>query len=949
MNFRGPKAWMFALAVLAAATPALGQRGGQGDYLPEDVTITGRQMHSFSDANEPVAVVLGDFSLTIGRRSIAARDAVLWVSELPAGSRVLRQITVYAEGDVTVTEPDGTSRRDPAILINIRQEGALRADVGRHVEEPLTELPLYKRAKAVRQGLEPLPTAPPPPGERVQTRPVRPAPAKKEPFVPQLRAQERPLDFGALETVRLRYRELHGYQYSNEAGQAQRVVIARGDVYLGGQGPKDIGFMEMRADAAVLFTAPSSTLEGERPADFADRPGGERVTEVYLEGDVRIQVGERSMRADRVVYDLVHQQAVMLDAVVEFYDPQRNIPIVFRADRAVQINRREFEFNHARVSTSEFRTPSFDISASRVRLKDQTAYDEAGQPVGERQYQIDMRNTTFNVAGVPILYWPRASLDASMTEAPLRSLSVGTNGEFGAGATSKWDVFRSLGLREPEGVKSTFIAEGYEQETAFGLDADYDRSSTTGLVRSQYMWDWLGKDDFGFERQDVPAPEHRGRLLWRQKQFLSEDWQIQVEASYLSDKNFLEAFYRQEFWAGKEQETLIYAEKQRDDWAITALVKGQINDFQPVSEAYPDLGAHKIGASAIEDKLTLFGEAHAGAVKLVSGDDPNVPNSETTGRFVVRGEADAPMHWGPLNVAPYTFGQPGYWSEGPGDDKNVARVLGGGGLRANTHLWRVYDGAHSRIFDIDRMRHVVTPEVLVYGAADNLPPSSLFPFSPDIETPRAFEGTEFGVRQRWQTYRGNPDSRHVVDFARLDVMADIFNDAQDVHEPADGRMFGRRPEYSIGRNALNADGALNISDATSVLSRMNYDLNDRDLAIGDLGVAVMREPRLRYYAGVRYIQDYNSAVGTFGVNYQVNEKYQLDLFQQSDFAFQGGQNLVTEVSIVRRFPRWYGAVSVVVNRATNEVGAFVTVWPEGAPEFHLSGTRLGSWATSLLN
>jgi hypothetical protein len=938
MNFRGPKAWMVALAVLAAAGSALGQMAG-GDYLPEDVTITGREMHTFADAGEPVAVVLGDFKLTIGRRTLAARDAVLWVSELQAGSRVLRQISVYAEGDVVTTEPNAIPRHAPAILVNIRQEGALRAEVGRHVDEPLTELPLYQRAKAIRQGREPLPTTPPPPVELPTRRPAAIAPRKKEPFVPQLRASERPPDLSILESVRLRAGELHAYQYANQAGQTQQVVIARGDVY---------GFIEMRADAAVVFIAASSTPADQPKADFADRPGGQRITEVYLEGDVRVQLGDRSLRAGRLVYDFVHQQAVMLEAVLQFYEQRRNIPILFRADRAVQLSRREFQFDHVRISTSEFRTPSFDVSAAHAQLKDQTAYDESGQPAGQREFEIDMQQTTFNVEGVPVLYWPRASLDASMTEPPLRSLSIGSNGHFGQGASTRWDLFRTLGLRQPEGVDSSLLAEGYEQEAAFGLDADYNRSSTSGLVRSMYVWDGLRKDDFGFDRDNIPAPEERGRLLWRQKQYLADDWQIQVEVSYLSDKNYLQEFDRQEFWAGKEQETLVYAEKQRDDWAVTALVKGQINDFQPVSEAYPDLGAYKIGTPALEDQLTLFGEAHLGAVKVANGGDANLPNSDTTGRLALRGEADAPMHWGPVNVAPYTFGEPGFWSEGArGED--VTRILGGGGLRADMHLWRVYDDVHSRLFDLDRMRHVVTPEATVYAAADNVPPSQLLPFSPDLETPRSFQGAEFGVRQRWQTYRGSEDAKQVVDFARLDVMADIYNEPEEQHEPADGRMFLRRPEYSIGRNAINEDSALNISDATSILSRANYDLNEGSLAIGDLGVAVMREPRLRYYVGVRYIQDYNSAVGTFGINYQVNELYSVDLFQQSDFAFQGGQNLVTEVSIVRHFPRWYGALSVVVDRATNEVGAFITIWPEGAPEFHLSGTRLGSWATSLLN
>ncbi len=124
---------------------------GEG-ISPRGCLPLGAELHTFEDAGQPVAVVLGEFKLSIGHRSIAARDAVLWITELSSGTRVLRQITLYAEGDVTITEPDGSVRNEPAVLLNIRQEGALKAAVNKYVNEPLLDLPLYQRAKKFAKG-----------------------------------------------------------------------------------------------------------------------------------------------------------------------------------------------------------------------------------------------------------------------------------------------------------------------------------------------------------------------------------------------------------------------------------------------------------------------------------------------------------------------------------------------------------------------------------------------------------------------------------------------------------------------------------------------------------------------------------------------------------------------------------------------------------------------------
>ncbi len=409
--------------------------------------------------------------------------------------------------------------------------------------------------------------------------------------------------------------------------------------------------------------------------------------------------------------------------------------------------------------------------------------------------------------------------------------------------------------------------------------------------------------------------------------------------SYISDKNFLEEYYKSEFFAAKPEENFVYAEKQRDDWALTAIVQWRVNDFptgydsNSTTEGMPDLAAYKIGQAFADEKLTFFGEAHVGMVRWL----PNVPTTiqgtdDFSPRTVARAEVNGPMHLGPVNVMPFGFARPGYWGQGT-QSNDVTQLLAGGGVRAETQVWRSWDDVNSRLLDLDKMRHIVTPEATVFGASDSISPSKLYPLTYGIEPVNGFQAAEVGILQRWQTYRGPEDARRVVDVARLNVRADFFNDANIHTEPADGRLFWARPEDSITRNAINADSTVNISDSTSILGYANYDLEDDKFAIGDLSLSVVHDPRLAYHFGVRYIDDYDSAVGTFGFDYELNDKYRLQVFEQYDFPFMGGENLVTEVSIIRRFPRWYGALTFVVDRATENFGLVLSIWPERRARF----------------
>jgi hypothetical protein len=761
---------------------------------------------------------------------------------------------------------------------------------------------------------------------------------------------------------------------SQEVGQAdakRRVTVARGHVYLSQGNPDSDLFLEMRAQGAVVFShrkgggaAPKDdTVPWAPNVKGIEAPGGgeEVVTGVFLQGDVVIARGNRYFRGPSAYYDFTTHRALMVDPVFRTVQEDRNIPVFVRASEARILSDREVVFRNAKVTTSDFYTPAFDIAAKEVYLKNTTPYDEKGVRLAEQSWLSEIKDATFDVGGLPVLWWPQSRSDVTQETSPLRRASVGSQGSMGFGGETEWHLFRLLGLAPPEGVKATLELDWYERGPFAGIDLDYDRQTYHGYSKIYGILDTDGEDDFGEHRKDIDAPDNRGRLLERHKQFLPNDWELQFELSYICDRNYLEEFFPDEYHAGKDQETLLYAKQQRDNWALTGLLQYRLNRFQEQTESAPELGFHLIGQSLANDKLTAFSDSKAGIKRYRLPNDAKGDDSDFMARLDTRNEINWPVHLGPVNVVPYAAGRVSYWSDKQqagdigfdrvanapfviGEDGTNSRLFGQAGVRANMDFWRVYPDVQSRAWDLNGIKHVITPEIVSFLGGSSARPDELFPMDPDIEQHvQGLSGVAAGVTQRLQTKRGTGENRAVVDWMRLTILAGAYDDAEN-SPPSDGRFFFDRPENSIARNHVNYDYAWNISDSTVFLADGNYDMNTGRLARWNFGVAVQRDPRLRYYLGVRTIQDLDSSVITAGATYKINSMYSVSFLEQFDTDYNNGQNLATSVTILRKFPRWYIGGTFVIDHRTNDLGLYLTVWPEGIPEI-----RLGSGRSTLLS
>ena len=920
--------------------------------VSQDIYIRGDRINTFAQGDESVSTVVGNFHLVIGRREISGNEAVIWISQPPAAPQIRHDLTIYVRGDVRILDSGGGVTTEDVLLVTIQHSGQLVAK-GEVSTESLSQSPLYQRALEARRTEAPdtiNPVVAPEPVQGETTIESAPVPGEAK---PEETAQPASINF-------------HFDSFSSTVRGSRRYTIAHGNVYLSRGAVDSQEFIELTGQTAVLISEKRPVRQVNVPwalktAGVAtDLPGPkgvpETLTGIYLEGDVVIRRGEQMMRSPAAYYDLGSDRALIIDPVFRTVQPRRDIPIYIRADEARVLSIRQWWFKKARFTTSDFFSPSYHIAASEAYVMDTTPYDELGVRLGEQSIRASYKHATFNINSIPILYSPYGKTDFEQGHTALRNITVGRQGnDFGMGIETDWHLFRMLGLIKPEGFSGRVEMDLYERGFMKGVTLDYERPTFSGYSRGFYVSDQEHKDDFGNNRKDIDAPEDRARILIRHKQFMPKDWQLQLELSYICDRNFLEQFFPSEFFAGKDQETLAYARKQKDNWAFTSLLKYRLNRFDTQIESLPEFGLFLVGEPIAADQLTFFSETNIGLLRARFDNALKVSDSDYFPVVHSRHEIDWPVKLGPINVTPYATGRLNYFFEDKNFDGSNCRQYGQLGIRVNTHIWRIDNSVQSRIWDLNKIKHIVTPEVIGFIADEVISkekgmvgPRDGGELNMYTQDKDQLSGVAVGIHQRWQTKRGPLGAEEIVDWLRWDVDAAWFFNKNDKFvnqktgkfSPSDGRFFFSRPENSIPRDHIRTEVIMALSDSTSFMADANYDLHTDSVRRVNAGLSVVRDPRFRYYLGARYIKQGDSLATTLGLKYKISRKYTLDLFEQYDMKFDGGQNSATSATLTRKMERWYASFSLSYSAADEEISFFVTIWPQGIPEVRIGSGRL---------
>ncbi|MEE9371249.1 MAG: LPS assembly protein LptD, partial [Sedimentisphaerales bacterium] len=591
--------------------------------------------------------------------------------------------------------------------------------------------------------------------------------------------------------------------------------------------------------------------------------------------------------------------------------------------------------------------------------------------VSDSSFDAEMHDVELKVEDRTIFYWPYMRSNMQRPDVPLKSIHAGHDSTWGTSVQTQWHLSRMLGLREPEGTESTLALDYYSKRgVGGGAEIKYAREDHFGRIGGYIIRD-RGEDRLGrhsSRRNLKPPRELRGQFFWRHRHFLPYNWQATMGVGYSSDEHFLEEYYRSEFNAGAERETYIHMKRLEDNWALSLMGKGRLNDFADEKEELPGVEFHLTGQSLFDDRFTFYSDTEVSRLRQRIGNEHSIAINEDHFTFASqRAELDMPVRMDSFKVVPFVAGTFGYddrsgfrrslvdgsYTGRFGDDKVW---LGEAGVRIGTQYWKVYPDIKSRLWDLNGLRHIIKPQLTaVYYEESDL-----------VVNQR--DTLNVAVSQRLQTKRGPADNQRMVDWLRLDMDVTLVEDSShDAGTSGPDRFMWNKPfvplrvlsspeifsgdlsglqrfeVFGPRRNYFGADAVFRLSDTAAVLGDMNFDMQSGVVQQLNVGFSRMRWPNLSYYIGSRYLRrvevldEKGSNAFTFAATYMLDPRYTVVFSQQYDFDY--GKNLRNDITLIRRYHRVYCALTFSADESLDRQSVVFSIWPQGVPEIAIGPRR----------
>jgi hypothetical protein len=461
-------------------------------------------------------------------------------------------------------------------------------------------------------------------------------------------------------------------------------------------------------------------------------------------------------------------------------------------------------------------------------------------------------------------------------------------------------------------------------------------------------------------------PEWRGRVLYRENvQDLPDGFTVQAQLSALSDKNFLEQYYKTEFDLDPNQETFIYVKQQQDNWGWSILAEPNIRRWVDETEKLPAAEGYLIGQSFF-DRLTYNAHVSAGYYHLLPTQVPPPPISFTdkdvaTGRFDFMQELSAPIDAGPVKVVPYGVLDLTYYTEDlTGSDRG--RLYGGGGVRASIPFTRLYPDIQSEWFNLNGINHKIVLTGNYYVAQSDTPytrlpqldrlnddatdqairdikplepvynPANGFflahspMFDPQVyairrlvdnrvDTLDDIEVLQADLRQRWQTKRGYPGQEHIVDWMTLDLSGSFFPHSQ-------------RDNFGESFAFLEYNWLWNVGDRNGFMSSGWVDPVEHGARVFSIGAFYDRPDRTSLFLGFTTIEPVGSQLVTAAISAVLSPKYAITASTSYDFGTQ--QSLSNTLILTRTGSDVTVSLGLTYNALTNNVGFLFEIIPSVA-------------------
>jgi hypothetical protein len=512
----------------------------------------------------------------------------------------------------------------------------------------------------------------------------------------------------------------------------------------------------------------------------------------------------------------------------------------------------------------------------------------------------------------------------------------------------------------------------------FGTNFRYDRPDLFGRGPATGFLDaWAindtGNDTLGADRFNVPPEvDFRYRLLGQHRQHLADGYQLTAELGLVSDRNFLEQYYEGEWDQFKDQITGVDLKRLVDNMSYGISADARLNEYFMQTEWLPRLDHFWLGQPLLGDRLTWFEHTSVAYARLRPAAFPDNPidaakfgllpgEADVSGeRLITRQEIDYPFDVGPVKFVPYALGELGHWGEAL-DGESLDRAYGQVGLRASVPFWSANPLIESHLFNVHGVAHKIVldadllfadasrdlAEMPLYESVDDdnleqfrrrlafntfgatpttIPPQfdsrsyalrsglGSWVTSPAMEVADDLAALRLGARQRWQTKRGLPQSRRILDWIVLDTQATFFpNDDRDNF----GESFGLFEYYF----------RWHVGDRLTLVSDGIYDFFDDGQQQTSVGAFLTRPPRGSLFVGLQSMEGpFESQVLSASYSYRLSPKWFSTAGMSVDISTAGG-NIGQNFSVSRIGETFVASFNFTVDHSKDNVGVMLNLEP----------------------
>lgn len=719
--------------------------------------------------------------------------------------------------------------------------------------------------------------------------------------------------------------------------RGMRLMIGDAAVQTSG-GLFDMGTILIEADRCVIWTSDMSRLLTQKIDDLP--------VELYLEGNIVFQQGARKIYADRMYYNVQSEYGMILGAEVLTPAPKYEGIVRLKADVIQQRSRENFLANRAAMTSSRLGVPRYWLQADRIELNDQRqSTEQTGllgfgvlSPSGDTTaMKAKARHNFVYMEGLPVAYWPILNTNVDTPSFYVTGAQFRNDNIFGTQVLVDWDLYQIFGIDAVDGTKWG-LSTDYLSKRGFALGTNfrYNLPSLHGGGPAYGYFDAWGLNDEGLDTLGsdrtglVPEETSRGRMVLQHRQLLSPDQEFWAEFGYISDRNFLEQYFEQEWDTLKDRSTALryrhyfLGQQMLDIWGQVRL-----NDFFTETQWLPRLDHYWLGQN-VADWMTWHSHSQVGYGQLRVASTPTDPQDaakfqlqpweqKSSGiQAATRQELSLPWDTGHSKWVPFVSGEAAYWGEDLNGD-SLGRLTGQAGLRTSLPMWRVAPEVQSSLFNLNGLAHKISFETETWYA-DTTKELDLLPLYDPIDDnsqehfrrrlvfntfggtlPAQFDSVDyaarqgmqryvtatssqvvtdqlqsrFGVHQRWQTKRGVQGRERISDVVEFDVDAIYF-------AKPDRDNFGE----SIG--GINYEFRYHVGDRVTLLSDGYYDMFERGLQATTFGTLISRPLRGDFYVGFTNLDGPVSAqLLTSTLTYRMNEKWAVVAGSVYDFGPSG--------------------------------------------------------------